>query len=131
MLSPTELEMQTLVQEVLKRDWRNGEIDLANELGVSRSTIQRWATGENLPFREVIPTVIKYLKERTKVRVEGVDEGVRIRRDASVTIYDGDKLVTKVVAKIEKKQGADGGWYDCIVLKKEASTQADRLTPPT
>ena len=38
---------------------------------------------------------------------------------AKVLVYEDNRLVAEVVAKIELKQGADGGWYHCVTLKKQ------------
>lgn len=39
-------------------------------------------------------------------------------RLARVLVYEGDRLVVEVVAEVELKQGADGGYYHCVTFKK-------------
>lgn len=41
------------------------------------------------------------------------------RRPARVLVYDGDQLVSEVIAEVELKMGADGGFYHCVTLKKK------------
>ena len=53
------------------------------------------------------------------VRVEVKSETGTSRDPAKVLVYEDDRLVTEVVAKVEMKQGADGGWYYCVTLKKQ------------
>jgi hypothetical protein len=53
------------------------------------------------------------------VKVQADSEGVLSGKPAEVRIYENDRLITKVVAKIELKQGADGGYYHCVVLTEE------------
>ena len=35
---------------------------------------------------------------------------------ARVLVYDDDQLVSEITARIEPKQGADGGYYPCITF---------------
>lgn len=51
------------------------------------------------------------------VRVEIKSEVGTSRELARVLIFENDHLVAKVIAEIELKQGADGGWYNCVILK--------------
>ncbi|MDD5639405.1 MAG: hypothetical protein PHR47_01180 [Candidatus Pacebacteria bacterium] len=51
------------------------------------------------------------------VRIEIKQETGISREPAKVLVYEDDRLVAKVVAEIELKQGADGGWYHCVTLK--------------
>lgn len=53
------------------------------------------------------------------VRVEVESEAGTSRRPARVLVYKGTLLVAEVTAKIEMKQGADGGYYPCVTLKEE------------
>lgn len=53
------------------------------------------------------------------VRVELEQEIGISHRPARVLVYENDKLVEEVIARVEPKQGADGGWYHCVVLKKK------------
>ena len=36
-----------------------------------------------------------------------------------VRVYEGDQLVAEVIATVELKQGAGGGYYGCVELKKK------------
>ena len=47
---------------------------------------------------------------------------------ARVLIYDDGKLIAEVVASIEPKQGADGGYYRCITLTKTDHLKQDQHT---
>jgi len=51
------------------------------------------------------------------VRVEIESEGGTSSSPARVRIYDQDVLVAEVTAKVEPKQGADGGYYPCVTLE--------------
>lgn len=53
-----------------------------------------------------------------RVRVEVESEGAISSRPARVLVYEDDQLVAAVVAKVELKQGADGGYYPCVILRK-------------
>ena len=53
------------------------------------------------------------------VKVEVKSEIGTSSDPAKVLVYEDDRLVTEVVAEIELKQGADGGWYHCVTLKKQ------------
>jgi len=52
------------------------------------------------------------------VRIETKSEAGTSREPAKVSVYEDDRLVAEVIAEIELKQGADGGWYHCVTLKK-------------
>ena len=53
------------------------------------------------------------------VRVE-VKSEIGISRDpAKVLVYEDDRLVAEVIAEVELKQGANGGYYHCVTLKKQ------------
>lgn len=52
-------------------------------------------------------------------RVEIESESGTSRAPASVKVYEGDKLVTTIIATVEMKQGADGGLYPCVTLKQQ------------
>lgn len=52
-----------------------------------------------------------------EVRIES--ESGTSNHPARVLVYENNQLVAEVLGKIEKRQGADGGWYPCIILKKE------------
>lgn len=54
----------------------------------------------------------------TQVRVEVESEMGTSDRPACVLVYEGDHLVAKVIAEVELKPGADGGYYHCVTLKK-------------
>lgn len=52
------------------------------------------------------------------IRVE-VRSEIGISLDpAKVSIYENDRLVAEVIAEVGLKQGADGGWYHCVIFKK-------------
>ena len=53
-----------------------------------------------------------------QVRVQIYSEVATSRRPARVCVYEGEELIAEVEANIEPKQGADGGYYDCVVLKE-------------
>ena len=53
------------------------------------------------------------------VRVELEQEVGTSRRPARVLVYEDDQLVAEVVTEVESKQGADGGYYHCVILKKK------------
>lgn len=50
------------------------------------------------------------------VRVQVESEGVISGKPAKMLVYENDRLVTEVIAKIEYKQGADDGYYPCVSL---------------
>lgn len=52
------------------------------------------------------------------IRVEIEQEIVTSNRPARVLVYDDDKLVSEIIAKIEYQEGADGGFYSCVTLQK-------------
>lgn len=54
----------------------------------------------------------------TAIRVEIESEIGTSYKPARVLVYNGDELIQEVTAKIEPKQGADGGYYPCITLTK-------------
>ena len=53
------------------------------------------------------------------VRVEFESESGTSRDPAKVLVYEDDHLVAEVIAEVELKPGADGGWYHCVTLKKQ------------
>ena len=53
------------------------------------------------------------------VRVEVRSEVGTSREPAKVLVYNNECLVAEVVAEVELKQGADGGWYHCVSLRKQ------------
>lgn len=55
------------------------------------------------------------------VRVEIESERVISDRPARVLVYDNDQLVVEVIAEVELRPGADGGYYHCVTLKKKGS----------
>lgn len=50
------------------------------------------------------------------IRVDIESESGTSRRPARVLVYEGDTLVIEVVARTSPEKGADGGYYDCIIL---------------
>jgi len=53
------------------------------------------------------------------IRVEAQDEdGVGLKKPI-VRIYKDDKLVCEVHASLQHKQGADGGYCQCVVFDKK------------
>ena len=53
------------------------------------------------------------------VTVELKSEVGTSREPAKVLVYENGQLVAEVIAKIEFKKGADGGWYNCVILEKK------------
>lgn len=52
------------------------------------------------------------------------------RDPAKVLVYENDRLVAEVIAEVELKQGADGGWYHCVTLKIKAKMVLHHDDPP-
>lgn len=58
------------------------------------------------------------------VEVEVKSEIGTSRDPAKVSVYENGHLIAEVIAEIELKQGADGGLYYCVTLRKrELSSQ--------
>lgn len=53
------------------------------------------------------------------IRVEVKSETGTSRDPAKVSVYENGCLFAEVIAEVEFKQGADGGWYHCVTLKKQ------------
>lgn len=53
------------------------------------------------------------------VKVEVRSEIGTSRDPAKVLVYENNCLVAEIIAEVELKQGADGGWYHCVTLKKQ------------
>ncbi|MFA4871888.1 MAG: hypothetical protein WC610_02410 [Patescibacteria group bacterium] len=53
------------------------------------------------------------------VRVKIESERVTSPHPARVLVYEDDRLVAEVIAKVELKEGADGGFYHCVTLEKK------------
>ena len=53
------------------------------------------------------------------VRVEVRSEVGTSREPAKVLVYEDERLIAEVLAEVELKQGADGGYYHCVTLKKQ------------
>lgn len=53
------------------------------------------------------------------IRVDIKSEAGTSRDPAKVSVYENDRLVAEVIAEVELQQGADGGWYHCVTLKKQ------------
>ena len=53
------------------------------------------------------------------VRVEVESEIGTSRDPAKVLVYEDDRLVAEVIAEVELKQGANGGYYHCVTLQKQ------------
>ena len=52
------------------------------------------------------------------VKIEIRSESGISRKPARVRVYKGDRLIAEVIAKVELKPGADGGYYHCVTLEK-------------
>lgn len=52
------------------------------------------------------------------IRLEIKSEIATSREPAKVLVYENENLVAKIIAEVELKQGADGGWYHCVTIKK-------------
>lgn len=50
------------------------------------------------------------------VRIECKSENALSRGHATVVIYENNRIIAEVIAKVEMKQGADGGEYPCVTL---------------
>lgn len=53
------------------------------------------------------------------IRVEIKSETGTSETPAKVSVYENDRLVIEVIASIKLQQGGDGGWYQCVTLKKQ------------
>ncbi len=53
------------------------------------------------------------------IKVEIESETAISDRPARMLVYEDDRLIAEVIAKIELKQGADGGYYNCVILEKK------------
>ena len=53
------------------------------------------------------------------IRVEIESEDNISNRPARVVVYENDRVVQEVIAEVNLKPGADGGWYHCVTLKKK------------
>lgn len=58
------------------------------------------------------------------VKVEVRSEIGTSRDPAKVLVYEDDHLVAEVIAEVELKQGADGGWYHCVTLRKQEQSSS-------
>lgn len=54
----------------------------------------------------------------SNVRVELHSETATGNKPATVKVFDGEKLVTTVVAEVRRGQGADGGFYPVVELNE-------------
>ena len=54
------------------------------------------------------------------VRVEVKSESGCSSEPGKVLVYENDQLVAEIIAKVELKQGADSGWYNCVTLEKKS-----------
>ena len=53
------------------------------------------------------------------VRTEVRSEVATSREPAYVRVYLDEELVAEIIATIALKQGADGGWYDCVIFEQQ------------
>ncbi len=53
------------------------------------------------------------------IRIEIKSESGCCREPAGVKIYNNNQLITEVIAVVEPKEGADGGYYDCVTLRRK------------
>jgi hypothetical protein len=51
------------------------------------------------------------------IRVVLNSERAISRDPATVEVYDGDRLVSRVTVRMVHEQGADGGWYSVAKLE--------------
>ena len=58
------------------------------------------------------------MSEKGEVRVELESQVGTSHDPARVRVYQGDQLVTEIVASIDYKQGADGRYHSCVILTK-------------
>lgn len=52
-----------------------------------------------------------------QIRIEIESQVGTSRNPASIHIYEGDRLIAEIVASTSLQPGADGGYYDCIILE--------------
>lgn len=53
------------------------------------------------------------------IKIETQSEEATSKEPARVLVYDNDALVGEIIVRVEKKRGADGGYYDCVTLEKK------------
>lgn len=56
------------------------------------------------------------LKDPYEIRVMIEQESVLLGTQAKVRLYRGNTLISEIVGKIEKQQGADGRFYPSVSL---------------
>ena len=52
------------------------------------------------------------------VRVECRSESGTGEQQAEVVVYDGDRVCVRIVGRVGRGQGADGGWYPLVELER-------------
>lgn len=53
------------------------------------------------------------------MRVEIESETATSHCPARAVVYDGARVIAEIIAEVELKQGADGGYYHCVTLRKK------------
>ena len=53
------------------------------------------------------------------VKVKIKSEQVLFNQPAKIEVYEDDRLVTTIIAKVGLQKGADGGSYHCVTLEKQ------------
>jgi len=66
----------------------------------------------------------------TQVRIEIESEIGTSGQPARVLVYERGQLVAEVVAEVELKQGANGGSYHCVTLRKHERDMVGEWSPP-
>ena len=58
------------------------------------------------------------MTQHGNVRVEIESESATSDHPGRVLVYEHDELVAEILATVELKKGADGGFYNCVTLTK-------------
>lgn len=61
---------------------------------------------------------MKFTVPNPSLDVTFTDESGTSSQPAVLEIKKDDELLVAVQAIIERKQGADGGWYNCVVFRR-------------
>ncbi len=64
-----------------------------------------------------------------KVRVETTNESVLLGGSARVEVYQGDRLVARVIAEVRPQKGADSGSYPAVEFEEVEYPEQDSSTP--
>jgi len=64
-----------------------------------------------------------------EVRVKTTNESVLLGDSACVEVYQGDRLVAKVMATIKTQKGADSGLYPAVEFEEVEYPEQDPSAP--